>query len=62
MGLKGQIGQWWNEKKMQMLTGMELQLMKYPEGDPRHDAIQEKIDNFRKGIEMKEADDGSNTQ
>lgn len=40
MSLKEQLAQWWNEKKMQMLTGMEMQIAKYPDGDPRKERLQ----------------------
>lgn len=43
MSLKEMLGQWWNEKKMQMLTGMEMQIAKYPDGDPRKERLQKSM-------------------
>lgn len=64
MSLKEDLAQWWNEKKMQMLTGMEMQIAKYPDGDPRKERLQKTmIEKQKAKIDWsagKEDDDGSN--
>lgn len=50
---------WMNQNKVKMLAGMEYQLSKYPEGDPRRVPLQKRIDKFRSGIDWTEGNDGS---
>ena len=46
---------WWEEKKFQMSIGMQMQLDKYPDDDPRKKKLQEKA-NKLKGA-LKDDDD-----
>lgn len=48
---------WLAEKKFQMSLGMQMQLDKYPEGDPRRAKLQKMTDKMRNSME--EAEDGS---
>ena len=65
MSIKAALSQWWVEKRIQMVTGMKMQMEKYPDTDPRKDALRERIEAMESKIDLsygKEADDGSDEQ